>query len=260
MSKKTIAALITGTLLMMLLSRLLAGGDLSARQIMERVDNRYTGNDQVADMTMTLIKSGGRKRVRKVKVWRKKYGDDEKSLMRFLEPADVRGTGFLTWEHKGKNDEQWLYLPALMKVKRISSGEKGKSFMGTDFSYEDLGSYNIDDYKYTLLKSEIFDGKDCWVIESVPGPGKKKSYGKMVLWVRKDIFIVVRVDFYDKRGNFLKRLHSTDIEEIDGIQTVMKMEMENMQKKQKTVLKFENVRYNVGLDDEIFTERNLTKE
>lgn len=234
--------------------------EITGWDIMEKVDNRYTGDDQTAEMTMTLTKSSGRKRVRKVKVWQKDYGKNDKSLMRFLEPADIRGTGFLVWEHEEKDDDQWLYLPALKKVRRISTREKEKSFMGTDFSYEDLGSHDLDDYDYTLLKSETFNDQNCHVIESLPKPGKKKSYSKIISWIRKDIFIAIKIDFYDKKGEFLKRLHAINIEKIDGIWTTKRMEMENVQKKHITVLEFENIRYNIGLKNNIFTERNLTKE
>jgi len=234
--------------------------EITGRDIMEKVNNRYTGDDQSAEMTMTLIKSSGRKRVRKVKVWQKDYGKNDKSLMRFLEPADVKGTGFLVWEHESKDDDQWLYLPALKKVRRISSKEKEKSFMGTDFSYEDLGSHDLDHYDYTLLGSETFNDQDCYVIESVPKPENKKSYSKTISWIRKDIFIATKIEFYDKKGEFLKRLHAFNIEKIDEIWTTRRMEMENVQKKHTTVLEFENVKYNIGLKDNIFTERNLIKE
>lgn len=247
-------------LCMLVVFSILTAKEETGREIMEKVENRNTGDDQVAEMTMTLIKSSGRKRVRKVEVWQKDYGENDKSLMRFLEPADVRGTGFLIWEHKGKDDDQWLYLPAFKKVRRISSKEKEKSFMGTDFSYEDLGSHNLDDYNYTLLKSETFDDRDCYVVESVPKPGKKKSYKKTITWIRKDIFLAIRIDFYDKKGKFLKRLHTTNIEKIDGIWTVKVMEMENVQRKHRTILELENVRYNIGLKKHFFTERNLIKE
>lgn len=237
-----------------------AAKEITGRNIMEKVDNRYTGDDQIAEMTMTLIKSSGRKRVRKVKVWQKDYGKSDKSLMRFLEPADVRGTGFLVWEHEAKDDDQWLYLPAFKKVRRISTKEKEKSFMGTDFSYEDIGSHDLNDYNYTLLRSETFNDQDCYVIESVPKPEKKKSYSKIISWIRKDIFIAIRIDFYDKKGEFLKKLHAFNIGKIDGIWTTKRMEMENVQKKHITVLEFENIKYNIGLKNNIFTERNLTKE
>jgi outer membrane lipoprotein-sorting protein len=234
--------------------------ETTGRDIMEKVDNRYTGDDQIAEMTMTLIKSSGRKRVRKVKVWQKDYGKNDKSLMRFLEPADVRGTGFLVWEHESKDDDQWLYLPALKKVRRISSKEKEKSFMGTDFSYDDLGSHDLDDYDYAFLRSETFNDQDCYVIKSVPKPEKKKSYSKTISWIRKDIFIATKIEFYDKKGEFLKRMHAFNIEKINEIWTTKKMEMENVQKKHITILELENVRYNIGLKDNIFTERNLIKE
>lgn len=239
---------------------LIAAEELTGREIMEKVDKRYTGDDQVADMTIILIKTNSQKRIRKVRLWKKEYGENDKWLMQFLEPEDVRGTGFLVWEHKGKDNDQWLYLPALKKVLRISSEEKGQSFMGTDFSHEDLRSYNLDDYNYTFLKYEEIDGQDCCVVKSVPKPGKQKSYSKTINWIRRDIFIVVKVDFYDKEEKFLKQLHATNIETIDGIWTAKRIEMENVQKKHRTIIEFENIRYNIRLDANIFTERNLIKE
>jgi outer membrane lipoprotein-sorting protein len=234
--------------------------EISGREIMENVDKRYTGDDESVDVTMTLIKSNGRKRVRKVKLWRKSYGENDKSLMRFFEPADVRGSGFLVWEHKDKNDDQWLYLPALKKVRRISAQEKEQSFMGTDFSYEDLASFKVDDYKHTLLKSEEIDGDDCFVVQSVPEPGKKKSYRKTISWIRKDIFFTIRVDFYDKNDNLQKKLNVSAVEEIDGVWTAQRMEMTNIKKNHQTILELENIKYNTGLSNNIFTERNLVKE
>jgi negative regulator of sigma E activity len=234
--------------------------EMTGRQVMEEVDNRNVGDDQIAEMTMTLIKSTGRKRERKVKVWQKAFGDGDRSLMRFLEPGDVAGTSFLVWEHENKDDDQWLYLPAQKKVRRISSDEKKDSFMGTDFSYEDLGSQHLDDYSYLLLPGEKIDGYDCYMIKSVPKQGIEKSYSKTVSWVRKDIFVTVKIDFFDKRGQLLKQLHVRALEKIDGIWTETVMEMENVQKKHKTILTFENIIYNSGLQNDIFTERNLREE
>jgi outer membrane lipoprotein-sorting protein len=237
-----------------------AVAEMTGRQVMEAVDDRDTGNDQTAEMTMTLVKSTGRKRVRKVKVWQKVFNDGDRSLMRFLEPGDVAGTGFLVWEHEGDGDDQWLYLPAQKKVRRISSDEKEDSFMGTDFSYEDLGSHDLDDYSYVLMPDEQLDGFDCYVVKGVPKPGVKKSYSRTISWVRKDILVTVRIDFFDTGGQLLKRMRVRDLEEIDGIWTETVMEMENIQKKHKTILTFEQVQYNSGLRSDIFTERNLREE
>lgn len=255
MKRKTVM-----TLIMVVLLSVPVFAEMTGRQVMEAVDDRDTGEEQIAEMTMTLIKSTGRKRVRKVKLWQKEFGDGERSLMRFLEPADVAGTGFLVWEHKKKDDDQWLYLPAQKKVRRISSDEKDDSFMGTDFSYEDLGSHHLDDYAYVLLPDEPYDGHECYVVKGVPKQGTEKTYSKTVSWVRKDIFVTVKIDFFDKGDQLLKRLQVRDLENIDGIWTETNMEMENIQKKHKTVLTFENIQHNSGLADDIFTERNLREE
>lgn len=246
--------------IVLLLLSVHACAEMTGRQVMEEIDSRSKGEDQVAEMTMTLIKSTGRKRVRKVKVWQKEYRDGNRSLMRFLEPGDVAGTGFLVWEHEDKDDDQWLYLPAQKKLRRISGDEKEDSFMGTDFSYEDLGSHSLDDYSYTLLPEEHFDNHDCYVVKGVPKQGIEKSYSKTVSWVRKDIFVTVKINFFDNRGQLLKQLLVASLEEIDGIWTETVMEMENVQKKHKTILTFENIQYNSDLQNDIFTERNLREE
>ncbi len=237
-----------------------AKANLTGREVMEQVDDRPQGDDQVAEMTMTLIKSTGRQRVRKVKVWQKHYGDDTRSLMRFIEPADVAGTGFLVWEHEKGEDDQWLYLPAQKKVRRISSDEKEQSFMGTDFSYEDLGSHHLNDYSYYLLSEEVYEGHPCYVVRGMPKQGVDKPYSKTVSWVRKENFVSVRIDFFDRSGQLLKQLRVLELDEIDGIWTEVRMEMENMQKKHRTILTFEGVQYNTGLSGSIFTERNLRED
>lgn len=236
--------------------------NIDARQVAVNVDERDEGQDQVTDLEMTLTNKQGQQRVRKVQMYRKEYGPDEKMVMFFLEPADVKGTGFLSWDYQdaSKDDEQWLYLPALKKVRRIASSNKSDSFMGTDFTYTDMGGWNVDDYTYKSLPVESLDGIECYHIERLPKDDKilkETGYGRTEIWVRPDIWLMVKVVFYDKKLNDLKTLMLSDIEQIDGIWTAKTYQMKNVQENHQTTFKFSNHTYNSGLEDEIFTDRRL---
>jgi outer membrane lipoprotein-sorting protein len=237
---------------------------IDPHQVAVNVDQRDDGNDEISDLEMTLTNNKGQERVRKVIAYRKDYGADSKTLMLFKEPADVKNTGFLSWTYdaEGKDDDQWLYLPAMKKVRRISAGDQKDYFMGTDFTYDDMGSRNVEDYTYKMIGTETIDGVECYHIEMTPKSDdivKKTGYGKGELWARPDIWMGLKMKFYDKKLNFLKELTLSDIEQIDGIWTAKTMTMVNDQEKHKTVFKFSNIKYNTNLDDETFSERRLTK-
>lgn len=238
--------------------------DIDAHQVAVNADEREDGDDETSDLEMTLINKKGQERIRKVLTYRKDYGDDSKMVMFFKEPADVKDTGFLSWNYddESKDDDQWLYLPALKKVRRISSSKKKDYFMGTDFTYDDMGDRNVDDYTYKHLGTETIDGIECYHIEMMPKDKsivKKTGYGRGEMWVRPDIWMGIRMTFFDKKLKFLKELTLSDIEQIDGIWTAQTMTMENEQKNHKTVFKFSNITYNNGLEDDIFSQRRLTK-
>jgi outer membrane lipoprotein-sorting protein len=238
--------------------------DIEARQVAENVDERDDGDDMTAQLEMTLINKRGQERIRKVVSYRKDYGEDDKTVMFFLEPADVKDTGFLSWNYddESKDDDQWLYLPALKKVRRISSSKKADYFMGTDFTYSDMGDREIDDYDYSHLDPEVIDGIECYHIERMPKNDdviKETGYGRTEIWVRPDIWVMVKAVFFDKKLKLLKELMVSDIEEIDGIWTAKTMQMDNKQKQHQTIFTFSDITYNSELDDDIFSQRRLTK-
>lgn len=238
--------------------------EIDAKQVAVNVDEREDGDDETAELEMILINDKGQERNRKVQVYRKDYGKDSKMVMFFMDPADVKDTGFLSWNYddESKDDDQWLYLPALKKVRRISSSKKKDYFMGTDFTYEDMGDRDVDDYTYKHLGTEVLDGIECYHLEMTPKNDeivKKTGYGRGEMWVRPDIWMGLKMKFYDKKLKFLKDLTLSDIEQIDGIWTAKTMTMVNEQEKHKTVFHFSNITYNSGLDDEIFSQRRLEK-
>ena len=238
--------------------------EMDAYQVIVNDDEREDGDDRVADLEMTLINKRGQERIRKVKSYRKDYGEDDKSVMFFLEPADVKETAFLSWNYddEEKDDDQWLYLPALKKVRRISSSNEKDYFMGTDFTYNDMGDLEINDYTYKHLEPEVIDGIECYHIEGMPKSKevvKDTGYGRIERWIRPDIWMNVRAKFYDRKLRFLKELTVKDLEQIDGIWTAKTLVMENEQKEHKTVFTFSNISYNTELSDDLFSQRRMKK-
>jgi len=215
--------------------------------------------DAISEMEMTLINANGQQRVRtmKSKVLEKEGGD--KSLMEFLTPADVKGTKFLSYEHADKDDDQWLYLPALKRVKRIASKNKSGSFMGSEFSYEDLTAFNIDKYNYSGDAEEVtVDGKKMYKSVRIPN-SKNSGYTKQVAWTTPDTYLTMKVDYYDRKKELLKTATFSDYKKISGIWRIGKIEMVNHQNDKKTILVWKNETIKNGLTDKDFSKRVLKR-
>ncbi len=234
-------------------------------EVMKRVEARDDGQDLKQKMKQRLIDKRGNVREREMISFSKDYGLDSKSVSYFLSPANVRDTAMLTWDYadEAKDDDQWLYLPALKKVRRISSSDRGDYFMGTDFTFEDIKQTpELPDYNWTLLGSDNIEGFDVWVVQAVPKTKqliKDLGYSKVVYHVRKDIDMYIKVDFWDKKGRELKHLVSNGIKQIDGIWTATGGVMSNVQTNHKTELVFSDHEYNTGLSDRMFTERMIKR-
>lgn len=242
-------------------------GELTARQIMQEVDDRDDGDNQISDMTMTLIDKNGDKRIRSIRSYNKDKGEDKQRLMFFLKPADVRDTAFLTYDYDEyeKDDDQWLYLPALRKSKRIASSDKSGSFMGSDFSYADMTRKNLDAYDFKILQEKEVRGSKTWMIESIPNTKKEideTGYKKSIVFVRQDNFMVVRAVHWTDEGNRIKYQDMPGLEQIDGIWTATKMTMKTTKGKQtlhQTILEFKNIRFNQDLDAGMFSVHQLER-
>jgi len=232
----------------------------SARDIMIRIDERPNGNDRVMSMTMKLVSKNGKERVREMTLYSKDYGKDSKSLFYFDKPADVKGTGFLMWGYDDpeKDDDRWLYLPALKQSKRISGSSKKDSFMGSDMSYDDMGNRSVDEDTHKLMREESVEGNECWVIESIPKDGDSE-YSRTVKWFRKDALLSVKEEFYDKKGDLLKTLHQSNISKKGECWVAHTMVVENVQDRHKTVLELFNVAFDTGLKDDLFRVATLER-
>src|SRR6056297_2182273 len=258
---KTTRNLITAMVLMLWIAPgMLNAQDLTGNEIMEKVYYRDEGDDRKGNLTMTLVNARGDKRVRKLRQFYKDYGDTEKKIMFFLSPADVRNTSFMNWSYDdpAKDDDQWIYLPALGKVKRISSDSKDDYFMGSDFTYDDLGDRHPDEDIHKLLREENIDGKQCYVVESV-SKDEEDMYPKTITWVIKDIWIGLKKEFYDEDGDLLKILTLKKYEKIKDYWVISNTEMKNIQDDHTTKMILSNIQVDIGVDDMKFTERTMTR-
>ena len=241
---------------------------LSGREIMEKVNARDEGDRSKGEMEMILIDKKGGKRIRKLKTFGGKKDKDTMSLMFFLSPADVKNTGFLTYDYNesGKDDDQWLYLPALRKTKRIAAGDKSGSFMGSDLNYSDMTTPDLDLYDYTLMKETEVRGKTVWQIKAVPkskDEAKKSGYSKSVIFIRQDNYVMIRAVRWVHKKRRNKYLDVKKLEKIDGIWVSTEMHITTKTGKKtlhKTVLKQNNIRFNQDeVNADLFTVRRLEK-
>jgi hypothetical protein len=186
-----------------------------------------------------------------------------KTLLRFLAPRDVENTALLTWEGPDGRDDQWLYLPATRRVKRIAASGKKNRFMGTDFSYEDLRPENLALHTYSLLESERVDGIDCYVLEARPASERQAAdsgYSRRKLWIRKDSSATVKQEFYDRRSRLEKVAVSRDLVNVrDTLWRAREIEMRDVQAGTRTVMVVEQRSLDTGLTDSFFTEAELTR-
>ena len=253
--------------LVLLLSMVPDAWALTGREVMEKVNNRDDGDNQVSNMEMVLVDRKGRKRVREIKSFRQDKGQDSQSIMFFLSPADTKNTGFLTYDYDapGKDDDQWLYLPALRKTKRIAGGDKSGSFMGSDFNFSDLSRPDLDDYNYKILKEVAVDGAKTWQIQATPKNkdiADESGYSKSVLWVRQDNLMMVRAVRWVNKSKRLKYFQLKELKQIDNIWVATKLQMvtkEGRNTVHATLMNLSDIKFNAPLEDGMFTVRRLEK-
>lgn len=244
-------------------------GESRAHWVARQVHERETGSDSRLSMRMTLVDRRGRTRERALVITGMKGGagrpvPGDRMLLRFTLPNDIRGTGFLVWAHPDADDERFLYLPALGRVRRIAGSEAQESFVGSDFTYEDIGGRELDDYTYKLLdESATWAAPDgsrhaVWKLEST-STREGARFPRIVSLVRKDVPIAVHAEIYNRRGEKQKVFEATKAERIDGIWTVTSMTMTDALEGTRTDLVVEKAEYNVGLTPADFSRVQLER-
>jgi len=236
-------------------------GNARGLEIAVEADKRDTGfEDFTAEMVMELRNKQGDVSTRNIRLKTLEvHNDGDKSLSIFDQPADVKGTAFLTFSHAIKPDEQWLYLPALKRVKRINSKNKSGPFMGSEFAYEDLASQEVEKYTYKYLRDEMLDGVDCFVMERYPAY-EHSGYTRQVAWINKDRYVAEKIDFYDRKNSLLKTLINKDYQQYLGqYWRANEMFMENHQTGKSTILKWQDYKFKTGLGDRDFNRNSLKR-
>ncbi|MEH6471276.1 MAG: outer membrane lipoprotein-sorting protein [Halopseudomonas sp.] len=237
--------------------------DMVARglKIVTEADRRNQGwGDSQSQMKMVLRNAHGDASERKL---RSKIleviGDGDKSLSIFDQPRDVKGTAFLTFSHAVEPDDQWIYLPALKRVKRISSRNKSGPFMGSEFAYEDMSSFEVEKYRYRYLRDEQLDGIDCFVVESYPND-KYSGYTRLISWFDKKEYQVQKIDYFDRKDSPLKTLRFSDYRLfLDQYWRAHQLAMTNHQTGKSTLLTLSDIQFQSGLQDSDFNKNSLKR-
>jgi hypothetical protein len=235
---------------------------LTAEQVARNVQDRDTGKDSKAELRMKLFDRRGRPRDRALTLMTLRRSAGDRSLIRFTYPNDIRGTGFLVWEHPQGDDERFLYLPSLGRVRRIAGSEAQESFVGSDFSYEDIGGREFDDYTYALLdENASWAGPDGTSRPAYRLESRRKDasveFPRVVSLVLKDSFVVVQADVYNRRNEKQKIYTVKRLQQAQGIWTVMESIMTNDLDRTRTELLIEKIAYNTGLTEDAFSRREL---
>lgn len=224
----------------------------------DRRDQRY--GDYTVGLEMILKNRHGEESRRKIRVATLEVpADGDKSLTVFDEPADVKGTALLTVSHKVADDDQWLYLPALARVKRITSANKSGSFMGSEFAFEDIGSQEVEKYTYKYLRDETYDGKPCFVLERRP-VSRYSGYSREETWIDKSQYRPFKIDYYDRKNSLLKTLIWKDYKQyLNKYWRADEMYMLNHQNGKSTLLKWNRYKFRTGLKDADFNQERLKR-
>ncbi len=238
-----------------------------ARAIMEGVYRQDTSRDTRWQASMEVYDRKGTVRRKKFQFYKMGGLGNSRTLIRFQDPAEVRGVGLLsineagTAEKRGAGDRQWMYTPAIQRVRRIAAQERRQRFLGTDFTNEDMGERVLDDFQYKLLQErELIDGRPAHKIEARPITPDRSQYAYLYLWVPHDIPYATIVEMYDRQGQLLRVLRASQLEQLSGIWVARRLEMRSPVENTRTVLQVQEVRFNTGLKADLFTQQSLERD
>jgi len=219
----------------------------------------YQGKDFKARVMMKLVSKGGQERIREMTMLRKNFGEvggNQKYFMYFFQPADVKDMTFMVYKYPAKDDDRWLFIPAINMVRRIAAQDKRSSFVGSDFTYEDVSGRDIEDDMHSLMKEEKLGGKDSYVIKSTP-KAADVDYSYKLSWIDKANNLPLKEEYYDKKGELYKVFSADEIKDVKGFPTITRRSMKNLQSGHTTEVSYSKTDYNIGIEDSLFSERFL---
>lgn len=237
----------------------------TADDIIRQARDRNDGKSFMSQVSLILLDKQGNSRVREFSYLQKDYPDSDKFTMYFSTPSDVRDVAFHIenpHESLGTEDSQWMYLPVNRQTRRISTTDKRGAFMGSDYSYADLDKIRADDYRQTLVGTETINGRECYVIERKPASAKilaKTGYNQLKVWIDKQNHLVMRQDFFDVKGVMFKQMRTLKVETVDQIDSIMLSETEDVIAGTRSQLRFNQLQYNVDLDDRLFNQTAIKR-
>ncbi|OGR07050.1 MAG: hypothetical protein A2511_00025 [Deltaproteobacteria bacterium RIFOXYD12_FULL_50_9] len=218
----------------------------------------YSGNDFKARVMMKLISANGQERLREMTMLRLNtgpIGGDQKYFIYFFQPADVKDMTFMVHKYAARDDDRWLFMPAVNMVRRIAMQDKAASFVGSDFTYEDVSGRDLTDDTHELAREESVDGKACYVIKSTPKAGT--GYAYKLAWIDKSTFLPLKEEYLDRDGAAIRAFSADEVKEIKGVATITRRTMKNLKSGHRTEVSYKSTDYNIGLDAGLFTERFL---
>ncbi|MBU3947867.1 MAG: outer membrane lipoprotein-sorting protein [Proteobacteria bacterium] len=252
---------ITATLLILSITCIDTAAEDKGLAIAREWDRRDSGyNDYSAIMIMTLRSAEGKEAVRKMRMLDIEVeGDGDKSILVFDEPNDVEGTALLTWSHKFKDDDSWIYLPSLSRVKRISSNNKSGAFMGSEFAFEDIGSQEVEKFSYKFIEESALNGQPCYVVDLVPVYANS-GYSRQRVWYDKPEYRIVKIDYYDHRKELLKTVQILDYKRyLERFWLPGQYEMVNHKTERSTTLLIQNYKLRNGYTQRDFEPTGLER-
>jgi hypothetical protein len=231
----------------------------SAREIMQEAQRRTEASSQRYEGLLQVIDAKGRVTDKRWEYTRLGSHGASKSVLRFTAPAEVKGVALLVLNHPDRASDQWMWTPAIARDRRIALQDRSTRFFGTDFSFEDLEERDVDQYDFSLAGEESMDGVACWKIEARPRQTKTSQYTRSRVWVRKDNYAYVQIE-NDIKSDLVRRLEYSQLEQVQGIWTARLLEMTDLRRNSRTILKLEKLQYNQPMKDEDFTLQSLRRE
>jgi outer membrane lipoprotein-sorting protein len=245
-----------------------AAADLpTGEEIVRRVNARDDGHMVSRTLVMELVEPGGSTRTRVTRSFRRDFGDERRIVLFFEEPPNLKGTALLSWDHvdPARDDEQWLYLPDLRKSRRVAVSERGRSFLGSDLTFEEMKKETrlaVEDYRWRTVGEEQVDGRRCFAVEALPvdeETAEELGYGRVLVRIDAELWVPLKAEYWDLQGAPLKEIHLTDVRPVQGIWTPHRIEAENRRSGHRTRLEFTDVDYARKLPDDLFREGALAR-